>query len=276
MDLRSGSLDIAVHFLDDGVLAGELTDVASALGREQQRAAAIGLTPNLGKCEVAVAGPVPAAALAASFPADLLQHSDGSSRVLRDFEFLGAAIGSDTYVHSHTEARAAKAAELLDAIAELEDPQVAMRLLRACAGYARLVHSMRCNPALYQHLALQAFDTTVRRCFAGFTGIHPTAEQWRQAELGLAQAGLGLRSAAAHAPAAYLASLGASLSACAELDRSFAAAPVVAGPEVAAAVLALNAKLPGNRAVTLEAALASTHSMSSPCASTRLAGTPCF
>ena len=35
-------------------------------------------------------------------------------------------------------------------------------------------------------------------------------------------------------------------------------APVVAGPEVAAAVLALNAKLPGNRAVTLEAALAST------------------
>ena len=177
---------------------------------------------------------------------------------LRDFEFLGAAIGSDTYVHSHTEARAAKAAELLDAIAELEVPQVAMRLLRACAGYARLVHSMRCNPALYQHLALQAFDTMVRRCFAGFTGIHPTAEQWRQAELGLAQAGLGLRSAAAHAPAAYLASLGASLSACAELDRSFAAAPVVAGPEVAAAVLALNAKLPGNRAVTLEAALAST------------------
>ena len=80
VDLRSGSLDIAVHFLDDGVLAGELTDVASALGREQQRAAAIGLTPNLGKCEVAVAGPVPAAALAASFPADLLQRSDGSSR----------------------------------------------------------------------------------------------------------------------------------------------------------------------------------------------------
>ena len=276
VDLRSGSLDIAVHFLDDGVLAGELTDVASALGRVQQRAAAIGLTLNLGKCEVAVAGPVPPAALAASFPADLLQRSDGSSRVLRDFEFLGAAIGSDTYVHSHTEARAAKAAELLDAIAELEDPQVAMRLLRACAGYARLVHSMRCNPALYQHLALQAFDTTVRRCFAGFTGIHPTAEQWRQAELGLAQAGLGLRSAAAHAPAAYSASLGASLSACAELDRSFAAAPVVAGPEVAAAVLALNAKLPGNRAVTLEAALASTHSVSSPCASTRLAGTPCF
>ena len=80
VDLRSGSLDIAVHFLDDGVLAGELTDVASALGRVQQRAAAIGLTLNLGKCEVAVAGPVPPAALAASFPADLLQRSDGSSR----------------------------------------------------------------------------------------------------------------------------------------------------------------------------------------------------
>ncbi|CAE7837342.1 unnamed protein product [Symbiodinium sp. KB8] len=184
-DLRSSSLDIAVHFLDDGVLAGELADVASAL------------------------------------------------------------------------ARVARAAELLDAIAELEDPQVAMRLLRACAGYARVVHSMRCNPPLYQHMALQAFDTMVRSCFAGFTGIHPTAEQWRQAELGLAQAGLGLRSAAVHAPAAYLASLGTSLPACAELDRSFTAGPVVGGPEVTAALLALNARLPGNRAMAREAALGS-------------------
>ena len=254
-DLRSSSLDIAVHFLDDGVLAGELADVASALARVQRRAAAIGLTLNLGTCEVVVLGPVPSAALAASFPAELLQRSDGSSRVLHDFEFLGAAVGSDSYVHNHTEARVARAAELLDAIAELEDPQVAMRLLRACAGYARVVHSMRCNPPLYQHMALQAFDTMVRSCFAGFTGIHPTAEQWRQAELGLAQAGLGLRSAAVHAPAAYLASLGTSLPACAELDRSFTAGPVVGGPEVTAALLALNARLPGNRAMAREAAL---------------------
>ena len=175
-----------------------------------------------------VVGPVPSATLATSFPADLLQRTDGSSRVLRDFEFLGAAIGSDSYMHSHTEARATRAAELLDAIAELEDPQVSMRLLRACTGYARVVHSLHCNLPQYQHVTLQTFDTMMRCCFAGFTGIHPTAEQWHQAELGLAQAGLRLRSAAVHAPAACLASLGASLSTCSELDRSFIAGPVVA------------------------------------------------
>ena len=130
-------------------------------------------------------------------------------------------------MRAHTEQRVAKAATLLEALAELQDPQMALRLLRACAGHTRLVHSMRCNPSSAQHAALATFDGLVRRCFAGFTGIHPTADQWQQAALGFAQAGLGLRCTAAHAPAAYLASLGCSLSACA-LDASFSAEAVIA------------------------------------------------
>ena len=102
--------------------------------------------------------------------------------------------------------------------------------------------------------ALAAFDGLVRRCFAGFTGIHPTADQWQQAALGFAQAGLGLRCTAAHAPAAYPAS---SLSACPELDASFCAEAVTAHVDVAAALAALNAQLPGVRALSLDAALGS-------------------
>ena len=246
-----------MHFLDDGILAGDLADVGSALAHVQQGAANVGLTLNLAKCEVVVFGPVPTAALSAHFPSPLLQHEDGTSRVLQNFEFLGAGIGDASFVQGHTEQRAAKAAELLEALAELEDPQVALRLLRACASYVRMVHSMRCNPPQAQCSALQSFDGMVRRCFAGFTGIHPTASQWRQAELGFAQAGLGLRSTAAHAPAAYLASLGSCLSACAELDPSFSTDTMLQDAEVTAALHALNAQLPGNRAMTLEAVLAS-------------------
>ena len=156
-------------------------------------------------------------------------------------------------MNDHTGQRAAKAAELLNALADLDDPQVALRLLRACAGYTRMVHSMRCNPPHAQRGALDGFDDMVRRSFASFTGIHPTAAQWRQAGLGYARAGLGLRRTVGHAPAAYLASLGKSLSACVELDPSFSANDLLNDPDVVQALNALNAQLPGHRALTLEA-----------------------
>ena len=76
------------------------------------------------------------------------------------------------------------------------------------------------------------------------------------AALGFAQAGLGLRCTAAHAPAAYLASPKSSLPACAELDASFSADAVTTHVDVAAALAALNAQLPGARA-SLDAALCS-------------------
>ena len=92
---------------------------------------------------------------------------------------------------------------------------------------------------------------------SGLTGIHLGVGQWRRATLAFAHAGLGLRSASVHAPAAYLASLGASLSACAELDFSFSADAVLASPAVVQALAALNARLPGNRGLALEKALSS-------------------
>ena len=196
-------------------------------------------------------------------PNALLQNADGSCRVQRNFEFLGAAIGDDAFVQSHTEARAAKAQRLLDEVGQLADPQVALRLLRACAGFARMVHSMRCNPPHAQMGALAAFDGVVRSCFAEFTGIHATAEQWSQAARGFAQAGLGLRSCVTHAPGAYLASLGSSLAACLELDPAFSALQVTSAPSVAAALDSLNAQLPAPEAMSFEAALSSSqHNLS--------------
>ena len=244
-DLRSGSLDMALHFLDDGIIAGDL--------------AAVALSLNLAKCELVVLGPVAPSALSSCLPGALLQQEDGSSRVLQHFEFLGAAIGDDSFVEAHTTKRVAEASKLFDALAALEDPQVGIRLLRACAGYTRtrMIHSMRCNPSCAQASALVAFDELVQRCFSGLTGIHLGVGQWRRATLAFAHAGLGLRSASVHAPAAYLASLGASLSACAELDFSFSADAVLASPAVVQALAALNARLPGNRGLALEKALSS-------------------
>ena len=76
-----------------------------------------------------------------------------------------------------------------------------LRTLRWPCGCCVPVQGTRAGA---QH-ALQPFECSTP-CFAGFTGVHPTADQWQQAALGFAQA--------AHAPAAYLALFGSSFSAC--------------------------------------------------------------
>ena len=115
---------------------------------------------------------------------------------------------------------------------------------------------MRCNPPGVQQHALATFDQMVRTCFGGLTGLHLTASQWQQAGRSLAHAGLGLRSTVQHAPAAYLASLGSSLSACAELDSGFSPVEVLTAPGALDALRSLNSQLDGGGQLCLEKALA--------------------
>lgn len=253
-ELRTCGLDIAVHYLDDGVLAGDLTVVSDALRLVQRRATAIGLHLNLSKRVLVTVGPVNIAGLHMHFPDALLRAPDGSSKVSRHFELLGGAIGDDNFVLQHTVERAAKAGDLLDAIGELPDPQVGLRLLRSCAGFAKLVHSMRCNPPDAQQAALRMFDGMVRRSFGDLTGLHPTGMQWQQASLGLGHAGLGLRSTAKHASAAYLASLGEASTAAQDLDTAFSAEDLRSSHDVRAALAALNANLHPQDQISFEAA----------------------
>ena len=254
--LRAQGLDLAIHYLDDGVLAGDLGAVAAALAHVQQQASSMGLVLNLAKCEAVAVGGLCPADLGPHFPAALLRHPDGSPRVLHNFEFLGAAIGDAAFSDAHTARRAEQANRLLEALASLEDSQVGLRLLRSCAGFVRLVHSMRCNPPGVQQHALATFDQMVRTCFGGLTGLHLTASQWQQAGRSLAHAGLGLRSTVQHAPAAYLASLGSSLSACAELDSGFSPVEVLTAPGALDALRSLNSQLDGGSQLCLEKALA--------------------
>ena len=51
------------------------------------------------------------------------------------------AVPGSNHVQAHTAARVAKAGELFDTLAELEDPKAALRLLSAGAGFSRMVNS---------------------------------------------------------------------------------------------------------------------------------------
>ncbi|CAK9102220.1 Uncharacterized protein SCF082_LOCUS47777 [Durusdinium trenchii] len=151
-----------------------------------------------------------------------------------DFEFLGGAIGGDAFVDAHTKGRVEAVGPSLDALAALGDAQVGLRLLRSCAGYGRLVHSMRCNPPHCQNEALQLFDLKIQAAFSSITGLHLTAMQRAQVGRGLAFAGAGVRSSSLDAPAAFLASVGGCASACEEVDVD---------PACTQATAALNANL---------------------------------
>ena len=233
-------LDLGLFYLDDGVLAGDVPAVAAALTQTQRQAATLGLRLNLRKCEVVAVGDVSLGDLVAHFPGELLREPDGSSKVLRNFELLGAPIGDLASTEAHALTRVAGAKALLEALGELDDPQVGLRLLRACAGHCRLVHSMRCAPPEFQMEGFREFDQLVRSCFSSLTGLHLDAGQWEQAGLGFALGGLGLRSAALDAPAAYLASVGGCMDLCSQVDGQFCTAAVPTRPDVQQALAELN------------------------------------
>ena len=133
-ELRGGPLDFSIFYLDDGLLVGELDQVAAALAHVQRCSARLGLSLNLAKSEAVAIGHTSAAAVAGHLPAELVSSVSGANRVASDFGFLGAAVGSGAHLEAHALGRVQQADALLDAIAALQDSQVALRLLRHCAG----------------------------------------------------------------------------------------------------------------------------------------------
>jgi hypothetical protein len=167
----------------------------------------------------------------------------GECRILQggDFELLGAAIADTSFCSEHGTKKGAKASALLDSIGAMEDPQVAVRLMRNCAGACKITHSMRMTPL---RLRLQSFDNKVRSTFSAATALHPDNQQWGQACRGLGHGGLGPRSTLLHSEAAFLASSAAASNLCHSLDASFQLRADNPASEFGTALAAFNAKLP--------------------------------
>ena len=126
-------VDLAVFSLDDGCLAGDLAAVSSALSLLHQRwpSDSNSTSRSVSYCELVAVGQTPVAATQHHFPPPLLFDEQGADRVVRNFTLLGAPIGDDAFCGAHTAARAKLAGPLLDHIAELEDRQIGLRLLKS-------------------------------------------------------------------------------------------------------------------------------------------------
>ena len=160
----------------------------------------------------------------------------------RCFELLGAPIGPDAFCQHYSSQTVDKATACLDAVAAVPDPQTALLLLRHCVSYTKLTYSMRVTPPAMHAQALQAFDDRVRACLEQLGGLPLTIAAWEQACLGVALGGLGLRSAAHHAPAAFLASASATATHCQGLDPQY----VLAWPVLTDATSRYNLAVPAH------------------------------
>ena len=111
--------------------------------------------------------------------------------------------------------------EILTALGELPDPQVALTLLRYCASFGKLVYSLRVVPHKKHQSALQCFDSAVRDCIESFLCSSFTDPEWLMAGLSTKMGGLGLRNTEHHSPAAFLASQVACSNLCKKLDAGY-------------------------------------------------------
>ena len=206
------------------------------------------------KCNLVSLTPSVPQDLDRDFPAALLYNPDGSNRVQLNgnFAILGSEIGDKAFCEQSLKTRVEKAKILLSELEQLDDPQVALRLQRACAGPCKLMHSMRTTPSHLISDQLSDFDAVMMKTLAKSTGLLLSKTAISQAQLGVKHAGLGLRSTAKHAVAAYT----ASLATCNKILESNGCSPVAdfADPTSLAgeSLAALNSCLPEASARTSE------------------------
>ena len=191
-------------------------------------------------------------------PGDLLvDRETGESRVFPNgcFEILGASIGNEAFCNAYTFDKARKEKVLLNKNSELDDPQVATRLFRNCAGGRKITHNMRIVPTHLHANALAGFDREVQKTFCKITGLLPDDNQWDQACLGFKHAGLGIRSETRHGEAAYLSSACTSRAKRSSLLATFSLDADSPGSHFDTNLSNLNAKLPDDKRLTLQSVI---------------------
>ena len=147
-DKECSQLLIKTWYLDDGILSGTKSVICRAVAIIQKQGPALGLWINPAKCELF------SCTVLSDFPQEMkVSHEP-------NFEVLGAPIGDPIFCAKFLAQGRAKAANLLSQLVTVGslDPQVALLLLRQCAGYCKLDHLARSTPPSLISDGLALFD----------------------------------------------------------------------------------------------------------------------
>ena len=197
---------INVWYLDDGVLVGDPKSVLAAFEAIKELSPTLGLELNLEKSTLWRC-PEARADQTQSSINTIVQL--GIPEVQPDgFVLLGAPVGNEAFARATVAARVEKLAELLVKVSSLQNPQIQLSLVRSCFGLPKFAYCLRtCDPASVID-EFGSFDTAQCRALSDIAGTPLSTQDpaWILASLPVSLGGLGLRSAAIHSPAAFVAS----------------------------------------------------------------------
>ena len=197
--LTSLSSEFVLGYLDDVTAGGDSAVLANDFLLLRDMAAEVGLSLNIGKCEIVGSenDPIPLC-------------FDGFRRLGSEkCDLLGVPLfGGDTLDN----ALASRCSDLARAGERLKllSSHDALLILINSISAPKLMYTLRCSPCS-GHPRLDEFDRTLRVLLSSVTNVDVDDLGWIQAGLPVDVGGLGIRSVALLAPSAFLASAAASL-----------------------------------------------------------------
>lgn len=185
-------------YMDDGGIVGPPEVLLQAWEILKSDGPALGLQLNPAKCEWswldgACSLPCPLERVAL-VPTDEVQ-------------MLGVPLGSDGFVSTFVKGKLlASSTKVMAKLAEFDDTQAAMYLLRLSYGIVRANHFMRTTPLCQWNEVAVQFDLCVRDTVAKILGTSFPGESYVQACVSSKMGGLGIRRVVDHAVGAFTAS----------------------------------------------------------------------
>ena len=192
---KVAGLSLNAWYLDDGTIVGTPEQLQAALLIIEEEGKRVGLHLNRSKSLLYV--PDTEDATTSPLPPEIPIARHG-------FTLLGCPIGPVDFCEASFHHRVSKIQTTLGLLRDLEDSQLETTLLRSCLSFPKVAFVLRaCPPSHIQASALE-FDAVMRRALEGILGGPISVWSWLKASLPCSKGGLGLRSAALHAPAAFL------------------------------------------------------------------------
>ena len=136
-----------------GFFGDKSADVARALSIIFSDGPDLGLNLNLKKCELISSKPLPHDQ-SALFSSDII-------RMVENFE--NVPVGNAKYCAEYVKKKCSSSAfRAIDAISAIDDPQVALMLLRLCSSFCKIVHYLRSVPPFFIKV-IQGSFSLIRR-----------------------------------------------------------------------------------------------------------------
>lgn len=206
-------------YMDDGNIVLPLKNVPAVLDYFEAEGTKVGLTLNINKCELWAPN--------LSTQLDSLYVQDPTFAIpnLSIQQDLGVKVlggpvsNAQNYVASFFQNRVAKVKDLIENVLTIDNSQAEYLLLRNCIAAPQLGFHLRVCPSTLIEESLLDYDRVIQESITRISGgiVDPYAAA--QLALPLSNGGLGLPSAQAIAPAAFLGSVSSSMKSSSVLVR---------------------------------------------------------